>query len=90
MAYTVLKGQTFDRALSKLPRDIQSRIAKGLRVLEDDPFKPRSGADIKMLEGGRFPKLRLRIGDYRIVYTVAEEHIVKLLDVWHRGRDRYD
>lgn len=67
---------------------MQERLEYGILALLDDPFTPRSGADIKVLGGGKYQKYRLRVGDYRIIYFVFGS-TVKLLEVWHRGRNRY-
>jgi len=61
------------------------RIARALRVLEEDPFRARPKADIRVLEGTEPRKYRLRIGDYRAVYAVLGSE-VKIVDVFTRGR----
>ncbi|MCK4614017.1 MAG: type II toxin-antitoxin system RelE/ParE family toxin [Thermoplasmata archaeon] len=63
----------------------QSRIKSALTALEVDPFTPRSGAHIKPLSGTTPMKYRIRIGDYRVVYVV-EEQVVKVIEVFTRGR----
>jgi mRNA interferase RelE/StbE len=65
----------------------RSRIIRALRVLQNDPFQPRAGADIVRLMGtrGRQDLLRLRIGDYRAIYAV-EDNVVYVTDLFHRGK----
>ncbi len=53
--------------------------------LEEDPFRPRPTADIRVLEGTDPKKYRLRIGNYRAVYAVVGSE-VKVLEVFARGR----
>lgn len=73
------------RQLRRLPQDIRNRIARGLRVLEQDPFRPRPKADIRMIEGTEPRKYRLRIGEYRAIYAVVGRG-VKIVEVFIRGR----
>lgn len=77
---------TFARHFRRLPDDVQRRIKRGLHALENDPLTPRSGADIKRLSGSDPPKLRLRVGDYRILYQVEKGGAVFILYVFGRGR----
>ena len=72
------------RALRKLDRQVQRRIIGALILLKDTPRPPASKALV-----GHPGFLRVRVGDYRIVYTVEDEKLVVLaLKVGHR-RDVY-
>ena len=72
------------RALGKLDRQIAERIKAATEALRDDP-RP-SGA--KMLTGSH-GLWRIRIGDYRVVYTVDDQRrIVRVAAAGHR-RDVY-
>jgi mRNA interferase RelE/StbE len=73
-----------ERAFLALPKDVQKRLDKRLRLLEDDPrphgVKPLTG------EPG---VLRLRVGDYRVLYEVHNDVVMVLvLKIGHR-RDVY-
>ena len=85
MTFRVTLSETASRQLRRLPEDIRKRIAKGLRVLEQEPFVPRAKADIRIIEGTEPRKYRLRIGDYRAIYAVVGRE-VKILEVFIRGR----
>ena len=85
MTFRVTLSETAARQLRKLPPDIRSRIAKGLRVLEDDPLRSRPRADIRSIKGTDPRKYRLRIGHYRAVYAVVEDE-VKVIEIFVRGR----
>ena len=51
-----------------------------------NPFKKRSGADIKKLEGSFNPALyRLRVGDYRIIYAIIDKEI-KVTEIISRSK----
>jgi len=72
------------RALRKLDRQIAERIKIATEALRDDP-RP-SGA--KMLTGSH-GLWRIRIGDYRVVYTVDDQQrLVRVAAAGHR-RDIY-
>ena len=85
MSFRVTLSETAVRQLRKLPKDTKTRIVKGLRVLEEDPLRPRPKADIRMIEGTEPRKYRLKIGEYRAVYTVLREE-VRVVEVFIRGR----
>ncbi|RDE10936.1 MAG: type II toxin-antitoxin system RelE/ParE family toxin [Candidatus Thorarchaeota archaeon] len=64
----------------------KNRVKSSLEQLEDDPFRRRSGADIKRpLTHGELPLYRLRIGDHRAIYFVIE-HEVRATEIIHRSR----
>ncbi len=51
MTFRVTLSETAARQLRKLPSDQRNRVIRGVRVLEEDPFRPRSRADIRPIEG---------------------------------------
>lgn len=74
--FRVLLSETFRRQLLELEPKLAGRIKAHLRGLEDNPFRSRPRADIKKLTGSFDPELwRLRIGDIRAIYTVAENDV---------------
>ncbi|MEW1549203.1 type II toxin-antitoxin system RelE family toxin [Streptomyces tsukubensis] len=74
------------RQLKAIPQYDAMRILTALTPLGDDPR--REDADIKRLSG-HDSLYRLRVGDYRIAYTVDDgELVVLLVKVGHR-RDVY-
>lgn len=84
--YMILLSKRALRQLMRFPRDIAGRLRARLRVLEEDPFQSRSGADIRMVWGHDDPPLyRLRVGDYRVLYFVLEEE-VRITEILHRSR----
>ena len=85
MSYRVTLSETAARQLRKLEKVDRDRIARALRVLEEDPFRARPKADIRVLEGTDPRKYRLRIGDYRAIYAIAGSE-VKVIEVFARGR----
>jgi len=87
MSYRVRLHREVAKTLAGMNPKIRSRIIRAIRVLQKDPFQPRSSADIVRLKGtrGRQDLFRLRIGDYRAVYAV-EDKVVYVTDLFHRGR----
>jgi len=85
MTFRVTLSETAARQLRKLPAGTRTRIVKSLRVLEDDPFRPRPRANIRVIEGTNPRKYRIRIGDYGAIYAVVERE-VKVVEIFIRGR----
>lgn len=86
MKFNVLISETAVKQLGKLEKQDSERIKRSMLVLEEDPFRPRPLADIKKLKGFSKPSLyRLRVGDFRITYTI-EEQDVKITEVFRRGK----
>lgn len=73
--------------LVSLNPETKERLKSGIKNLEMDPFKSRPHADIKKLKGTkkRNDLYRLRIGDYRMIYSV-EENIIFILEIIPRER----
>jgi mRNA interferase RelE/StbE len=72
------------RALKKLDPPIRRRIQGAITLLAEDPRPPAARA----LRGR--PGLRVRVGDYRIIYTVDDDVLlIVVVTVGHR-RDAYD
>jgi len=68
------------RQLADLPRADQRRIRDKIERLGADPRPP----GVKDLQGKR-DYLRLRSGDYRIIYTVDEDRLgILIVTIGHR------
>ena len=84
--YRVLLSQTAISQLSLLNAKQKKRVKDALANLEEDPFRRRSGSDIKkLLTPDEPPLFRLRIGDYRAIYFVAN-YEVKVTEIIHRSK----
>jgi mRNA interferase RelE/StbE len=84
--YSVLVSTTFQKQFHALKGDTRNRIRRALEGLSSDPFTPRSGMDIKPLVDTSPKKYRLRIGEYRIVYTIEDTN-VRVIELFIRGRE---
>lgn len=72
------------RALRTVDPQIRDRIQGAIALLAVDPRPPAS----RRLKGR--PGRRVRVGDYRIIYTVADDVLlIVVVTVGHR-RDVYD
>lgn len=80
MPYEITYAQSALKSLRKLDRGIARRILMAIDALAHDP-RP---AGCKQLKGGG-GEMRIRVGDYRVVYDVDDGEIVILvLAVGHR------
>jgi mRNA interferase RelE/StbE len=74
------------RQLRAVPQQMALTILRALTPLGDDPR--RQDADIKKL-GGYSDRYRLRVGDYRVIYEIADAQLIILnVGVGHR-REAY-
>ena len=84
--YRVLLSQTAVSQLSLLDNKQKERIKEALAQLEGDPFRKRSGSNIKKLVTPDEPPLfRLRIGDYRVIYFAIGSE-VRVTEIIHRSK----
>ncbi len=86
MSFTVLLHPKVMKALDSMRPEDRTRVKRSLRVLASDPFTPRPGVDIKRLRGtgGRQDLFRLRIGEFRAVYSVMKREVL-VTDLFERG-----
>lgn len=72
--------KTAQKEFYRLPQQIQERIAKKLEILKTNPYP----SGVKALKNGQ-GRLRLRVGDYRVIYRVENDVLVILIiTVGHR------
>ena len=77
--YKIVIERPAEKFIVKLPRPEKERVLRAIAKL------PNEG-DIKKLKG-HAGLLRLRVGDYRIIYTVDHgELIVMVIDADNRGQ----
>lgn len=83
-AYTVEVRPAVRKALRRLSADVRKDVLAVMRGLAGDPRPP----GVRALQGHR-PYLRVRSGDYRVIYAVDDSaHVVTVAVVGHR-RDVY-
>jgi mRNA interferase RelE/StbE len=77
--YQILILPAAEKSLSKLPKKMQLRIQGAITTLASNPLPPVA----KKLVGQ--DNYRLRVSDYRIVYSIHENILtVKIVSVGHR------
>ena len=87
MTHEILISTTFKKQLTKLEDELKDRVKDTLKKLGEDPYRSRSGVDIKKLSRTDPTKYRLRVGDYRVIYTIEEDNkVIKVIEGFRRGR----
>ena len=77
--YRVIIKKQAKKFIDGLPRNERRRVVAAIELLPD-------GEDIKPVKGHK-DLLRLRVGSYRIIYTVNHgELIVLVIDAGNRGQ----
>ena len=78
--YRVVVERSAEKDLRRLPLDVRSRVADALRSLVDDPRPVGS----RKLAGTKHD-WRIRVGDYRVIYEIADSiRVVRVYRVRHR------
>jgi len=74
------------RAYTKLDPSVKPRLQAALDTLQREPL---SGPQIKRLQGKLREYLRYRVGDFRIIYTVARQERTVYVDYIQHRKDVY-
>jgi mRNA interferase RelE/StbE len=85
MAYSIIIKPSANKSLLKLPKNIQTRILNALQHLADNP---RPIGSIKLQSS--FDLYRIRIGDYRVIYSIDDQQIQILIATVGHRKDIYD
>ena len=79
MSYSVNLKRSAEKELRDLTKSDRERVAAAILNLREDPL-PSGIKKLKNMDG-----YRLRVGDYRILYTVNEkEKILEVYAIGHR------
>lgn len=81
MPYAISYTSSAAKALRKIERATSRRLLQAIGRLSDDP-RPPGCIQLKGGEG----ELRIRVGNYRVIYEVKDEQLVVL--VLHLGHRR--
>jgi mRNA interferase RelE/StbE len=80
MTYLIEIKQSAQKELAKLPRSIADKVIKQIKVLADDP---RPNGCKKLV--GTDHTYRIRINDYRVVYSIFDQQLViQVIKIGHR------
>lgn len=78
-------ARSAQKKFDKLDHATQARVSKAINALRIDP-RPAGAIMLK----GRRGFMRIRVGDYRVIYTVHDDRLViVVVDLGHRS-DIYD
>ena len=78
--FEVLLERSAEKDLRRLPESIHDRIVRTINALSRNPRPP----GCRKLSGGKDDR-RIRIGDYRVIYEIADANqIVRINRVRHR------
>lgn len=84
--FAVLISESAQREFGGMDAPTKSRLRRAFSQMAADPYRPRSGADIKKLRAFAEPDLyRLRVGEWRIIYSVIGKE-VKITSLMRRGK----
>jgi mRNA interferase RelE/StbE len=79
-SYEIEVSRTAEKQLKKLPTADQQRVTRAILALVDDPF-PRGSRKLSGYED----VFRVRVGRYRILYSVSGRSlIIIVLKIGHR------
>jgi|JI9StandDraft_1071089.scaffolds.fasta_scaffold61816_3 mRNA interferase RelE/StbE len=79
MSYSVLLKKSAEKEFKSLQGNIQLKITDALIGLETNPFPTK----VKKLQN--FEGYRIRVGDYRILYTInSVKKIIEIFSIGHR------
>lgn len=82
--FEIVLERTAEKDLRRLSDEVHDRVIEGISVLATDPRPPGS----KKLAGSK-SNWRIRVGDYRVLYEIADMvRVVRVYRVRHR-RDVY-
>ncbi len=80
--YSIEYSPPARKVLKAMPRKLAERIMDKIEALAADPFAPNN--NVKRLTG--HPGYRLRVGDWRILYTVhAQDLLIAVVRIAPRG-----
>lgn len=83
MSYEIRVLRSASRELERLPSALSERISSRVESLRDNP-RPRGARKLKGRE-----QYRMRVGDYRVLYTIDDSgRVVAILAIEHR-REAY-
>ena len=87
MTFEILIHPKASKKINSLPANVKEHIKQKLKEFSQDPF----AFDVKkLIDAGKHPKYRVRIGDYRIIFTIDyESKTIYILRFFHR-KEGYD
>jgi len=88
MAYAVSITSSAAKDIRRLDRKTQSQVAEAIDALASDP-RPSGVRKIAGTARNEPPLYRIRVGDYRVIYQVADRTLTILVVRVRHRRDAY-
>ena len=83
MTFRVDLARSAARAFERAPRPERRRLERAIDALSRNPRPP--GKLVKAIQGTKDEFLRMRVGNYRIMYEVMDaDRVVLILGIIHR------
>lgn len=83
MTFRVKLSRSAARAFERSPRPDRRRLQRAIDSLARNPRPP--GKLVKAIQGSKDNFLRMRVGNYRIMYEVVDaDHVVLILGIIQR------
>lgn len=83
MNYSIEFDKSAFKYLQKLDKPTRTRIVHSLQILSENPLN--SELDIKRMQG-TIDEFRLRIGNYRIIYSIENDKLlIYVIKIGSRG-----
>jgi len=84
MRYSIHFKLSAEKSFAKLAKKEQLKIFKAIETLADNP-RPHGVKKLK----SKTPLYRIRVGDYRVIYTIEKDRVlISIVKIAHR-RDVY-
>jgi mRNA interferase RelE/StbE len=84
MAYQVVVPKTVQKALNGLPRSVRLKIGECVMALSGNP-RPPGAVKLK----GDADQYRIRVGRYRVRYTIDDEKLIVVIISCKLRKDAY-
>jgi mRNA interferase RelE/StbE len=84
VSYKIEISRTAEKELKKLPPTDQQRVAKAMLTLAENPF-PRGSRKLSGYED----IFRVRVGRYRILYSVSHKSLIIIILKFGHRKDIY-
>lgn len=85
MTYRIEFEPKAERWLTKQPADVRRRVGEKIAALAKNP-RPNG---VAKLQGQSQLFYRIRVGDYRVVYTIEDDRLIILVVAVGNRRDIY-
>ena len=87
MPWVISLSEEAEKQLSRLPRDLQRRIANSIDQMRGDPFQ----GNVKPLKGSQWKgRYRKAVGRYRLIFTpYYSEHLIEISQILIRSEKTY-